>query len=89
MRNTLSYLAETIALMEEQGLQAAVKMVSTKTGKALMDRMHAILGNMVSLERRLVTEQEKAYNKAIVSLYKIEAVFVCRNRPYSLILLPL
>ena len=76
MRNSLSYMAETIALTEEQGLQAAVKRVSAKTGKALMDRMRTILGNMINEEQRLVAEQKKNHSEALAAIYKGEAVFI-------------
>ena len=76
MRNMLSYLTQTIALRDEQGLQAAVERVSTKTGKDLMDRMRAIMVDMSSEEQRLLNEQTKAHNQDIVTFYKIEVVFV-------------
>lgn len=86
MRNKLSHMAGTIALRDEQGLQAAAKRVVTKTGKALMDRMRAILGEMISEERLLVTEQEKKYNQTLAVLYKGEAVFIAAMSVISLII---
>ncbi|PPK72577.1 PAS domain S-box-containing protein [Methylobacter tundripaludum] len=76
MRNPLSYLSQTIALRDEQGLQAAVNRVSTKTGKNLMDRMRVIMGDMSSEERRLLNERTKTHNQDIATFYKIEVVFV-------------
>ncbi|MCK9394408.1 MAG: PAS domain S-box protein [Methylobacter sp.] len=76
MRNLLSYLSQTIALRDEQGLQAAINRVSTKTGKNLMDRMRVIMEDMDSEERRLLNERTKIHNQDIAAFYKIEVVFV-------------
>lgn len=76
MRSMLSYLSQTIALRDEQGLQAAVTRVSTKTGKNLMDRMRVIMGDMSREEQQLLNERTKTHNQDIATFYKIEVVFV-------------
>jgi PAS domain S-box-containing protein len=76
MRNMLGYLAQTIALRDEQGLKAAVERDSIKTGKDLTDHIRAILADMSSEEKRLVTEQKKKYDQARVGFHRNEAVFV-------------
>ncbi len=85
MRNMLGYLTQSITLRDEQGLKAAVERDSIKTGKDLTDHIRAILADMSSEGKRLLTEQKKEYDLARVGFHKNEAIFVFAMGLISLI----
>ncbi|MGA2402477.1 MAG: CHASE3 domain-containing protein [Syntrophobacteraceae bacterium] len=58
-------LQETISLRKEKGLEAALQVVLTGKGKALMDSIREIMGQMRDEEERLLRRREKNLRQEI------------------------
>lgn len=58
-------LQETISLRKEKGLEAALQVVLTGKGKALMDNIRKIMGQMQDEEQSLLKQREKKLQQEI------------------------
>ncbi len=76
IQEKLVVLQQAIALTRTHHLQAAVDILSQKTGKVLMDDIRHTIVTMTNEEARLLVLRKSEFQKSTAHRYKIEAILI-------------